>query len=529
MNQDFLENHKPLSPEEAGIALLQGDEEGPIFEGATSAEDAEKIDSKENLLARYLKESARFDLLTPEEEKELALATRNGDEKAALIARKKLATGNLRLVVKIAHDYSGYWTRDFLDLVQEGNVGLLQAVKKFDPDKGVKFSYYASFWIKAYILKYIMDNWRLVKLGTTQAQRKLFYNLKREKEKLAAEGFEVTSDLIAEAIGVTEAEVQEMDQRMGGWDLSLESTLKHDSEETHKDCLADEALSPEEQILRANLLEWLGERLGEFRETISRREVFILDRRLLSDPAMTLEEIGSHFSVSRERIRQNENRLIEKLLVFVGEIRSRLLPQKSPEDVREKEEIDIMAKRGGLTTIFSQTTAVRLREVEIQNLEQLKGLSSDQFVSKVKKLQKHQLTVRAVAEKMAKKGLFFSDGEEATRNLIEYDSKYYEPSRKVSPPPEPPLAGKSPADAGTASLDPALSAASSPGLAASVSGQSAGSENSFEAVLQRIGKALDPLAKGEHSLSDISFSGYFQGPDGKRYKISIEKEAAAGE
>ena len=155
-------------------------------------------------LQMYLLEIKRYNLLTREEEIELGKRVREkNDQKAAY----RLATSNLRLVVKIAMDFHRYWTKNLLDLIQEGNLGLLQAVKKFDPYRGIKFSYYASFWIKAYMLKFVMDNWKLVKIGTTQSQRKLFFNLAKERDKLIAEGFSPEPRLLAERLSVKEEEV----------------------------------------------------------------------------------------------------------------------------------------------------------------------------------------------------------------------------------------------------------------------------------------------------------------------------------
>ncbi|RLB85441.1 MAG: RNA polymerase subunit sigma-70, partial [Deltaproteobacteria bacterium] len=177
-------------------------------------------------LQMYLMEIKKFRLLTREEETELAIRVReHNDQRAAYI----LITSNLRLVVKIAMDFHRYWTRNLLDLIQEGNVGLVQAVRKFDPYRGIKFSYYASFWIKAYILKFIMDNWKLVKIGTTQSQRKLFFNLAKERDKLIAQGFNPEPRLLAERLDVKEEEVVEMSQRLGGWEVSLSSPVSDDS------------------------------------------------------------------------------------------------------------------------------------------------------------------------------------------------------------------------------------------------------------------------------------------------------------
>ena len=164
-----------------------------------------------------------------------------------------MITSNLRLVIKIALEFQKYWMKNLLDLIQEGNIGLMHAIKKFDPYRGIKLSYYASFWIKAYILKFIMDNWKLVKIGTTQSQRKLFYNLKREKEKLRALGFEPGPKLLADALNVREEEVIEMDQRLGGWELSLDAPLKEGSDEYHKNFLPTTEPQVEEILAQAEL------------------------------------------------------------------------------------------------------------------------------------------------------------------------------------------------------------------------------------------------------------------------------------
>ena len=164
-------------------------------------------------LQMYLMEIKNYTLLTREEEVELGTRVREKNDKEAAY---RLVTSNLRLVVKIAMDFHRYWTKSLLDLIQEGNVGLLQAVRKFDPYRGIKFSYYASFWIKAYMLKFIMENWKLVKIGTTQTQRKLFFNLAKERDKLIAQGFTPEPKLLAERLDVKEKEVEEMSLRLGG-------------------------------------------------------------------------------------------------------------------------------------------------------------------------------------------------------------------------------------------------------------------------------------------------------------------------
>ena len=168
-------------------------------------------------------EIKRYPLLSREEERDLSIRYREKDD---MNAGYRLITANLRLVVKIAMDFQRYWMQNLMDLIQEGNVGLMQAVKKFDPYRGYKFSYYASFWIKAYIIKFIMDNWKLVKIGTTQAQRKLFFNLRKEKERLEAQGIEASPKLLSHRLDVKESEIIEMDQRLNSWEISLDSPLK---------------------------------------------------------------------------------------------------------------------------------------------------------------------------------------------------------------------------------------------------------------------------------------------------------------
>ena len=185
-------------------------------------------------LQRYMREVTRHRLLTREEEHELAVRYREaGDVDAAY----RLVTANLRLVVKIAHEYHRT-AFQLLDLIQEGNVGLMHAVKKFDPYRGVKLSSYAAWWIRAYILRYVMENWRIVKLGTTQAQRKLFFNLRKERDKLAAQGFDPTPKLLAERLDVTERDVTEMEQRLSQDDFSLDVPISEDNRSSRADRLA---------------------------------------------------------------------------------------------------------------------------------------------------------------------------------------------------------------------------------------------------------------------------------------------------
>jgi RNA polymerase sigma-32 factor len=274
---------------------------------------SEKALVKFDPLQRYLTEISNYKLLTREEERELGIRVReHGDKQAAY----HLVTSNLRLVVKIALEFQRVWMQNLLDLIQEGNIGLMQAVKKFDPYKNVKFSYYASFWIKAYILKFIMDNWRLVKIGTTQGQRKLFFKLKKEKQKLIDLGFEPKPKLLSERLGVSEREIVDMDQRLDGWDVSLDAPLKDDSDTERIEFLSTNTESIEDQVSKKEIEVLLHNKIAEFRKKMTPRELEIFDLRIFSDNPVTLQEIGDRYGISRERVRQVEKNIIKKMREF---------------------------------------------------------------------------------------------------------------------------------------------------------------------------------------------------------------------
>ncbi|MDQ1335213.1 MAG: polymerase sigma-32 factor [Thermodesulfobacteriota bacterium] len=264
----------------------------------------------------YLIEIKRYDLLTREEERELAIRVmEQKDDKAAY----RLITANLRLVVKIAMDFHRYWTKNLLDLIQEGNLGLLQAAKKFDPYRGIKFSYYASFWIKAYILKFIMDNWKLVKIGTTQSQRKLFFNLTKERDKLIAQGFAPEPRLLAERLDVKEEEVVEMTQRLGGWEVSLSSPVGEDSREAFDAFLPDPKTPIDDQLSEVENRDLLLKNLREFRKTLSGKEADIFDNRIMAEKPLTLQDLGDKYKISRERIRQLQEKIINQIKKWLKE------------------------------------------------------------------------------------------------------------------------------------------------------------------------------------------------------------------
>jgi RNA polymerase sigma-32 factor len=230
-------------------------------------------------------------------------------------AAYELVVSNLRLVVKIAFEYQRAYT-NLLDLIQEGNLGLMQAVKKFDPYRNVKLSSYASWWIRAYILKFIIDNWSLVKIGTTQAQRKLFFRLKKEKGRLEAMGFDPGPKLLAGALHVTKEEVTEMDKRLAGGDLSLDAPLAENSRQTYRDVLPmPDGL--EETIAETEFREALRQKIEGFSHGLKQKERFLLKNRILAESPMTLQTAGSELRISRERARQIEKRVLDKLKTYL--------------------------------------------------------------------------------------------------------------------------------------------------------------------------------------------------------------------
>ena len=285
----------------------------PGKEKKKKSTDSEKALVKFDPLQRYLSEISTYRLLTRDEERELGIRVREQGDKEAAYA---LVTSNLRLVVKIALEFQRVWMQNLLDLIQEGNIGLMQAVRKFDPYKNVKFSYYASFWIKAYILKFIMDNWRLVKIGTTQGQRKLFFKLKKEKQKLIEQGFDPKPKLLSERLGVSEREIVDMDQRLDGWDVSLDAPLKDDSDTERIEFLSTEAVSAEDKVAKKEIEVLLHNKIDEFRKNMTDREKEIFDLRIFSDTPVTLQEIGDRYGISRERVRQVEKNIIKKMREF---------------------------------------------------------------------------------------------------------------------------------------------------------------------------------------------------------------------
>ncbi|MGB5157114.1 sigma-70 family RNA polymerase sigma factor [Desulfobacterium sp. N47] len=277
---------------------------------------SQKAIVKYDPLQRYMMEVSNHNLLSREREYALAVKVFDHDDKDAAY---EIVTSNLRLVVKIALEFQRIWMQNLLDLIQEGNIGLMQAVRKFDPYKNVKFSYYASFWIKAYILKFIMDNWRLVKIGTTQGQRKLFFKLKKEKQDLIDQGFDPKPKLLSERLGVTEKEIVDMDQRLDGWDVSLNTPLSDDSDSEKIEFISYDSDSAEEQVAKKQMDNLIYSKIDEFRKLMTKRENEIFDLRIFSDNPVTLQEIGDRYGISRERVRQLEKNIITKMREFIKE------------------------------------------------------------------------------------------------------------------------------------------------------------------------------------------------------------------
>jgi RNA polymerase sigma-32 factor len=271
----------------------------------------------------YVAEISKHPMLTREEEIEISEKVFFHKDK---VAEQRLVTSNLRLVVKLALQYSRFQP-NLLDLIQEGNVGLVRAVKKFDPTRGTRFSTYASFWIRAYILKYVMDDKSLVKIGTKDSQRKLFFSLGKEKDKLERSGQKASADLIAEGLGVESSEVIEMERRLYNGDVSLDESLNPEGE-TLLDSLSsgedvEETVASREE--RALMDQWL----GDFKKHLNTRDLFILERRIMSEDPMTLRDIGDRLDISRESVRQAETRISRNL---VNTLRSKAQRRSLPGD-----------------------------------------------------------------------------------------------------------------------------------------------------------------------------------------------------
>lgn len=277
-----------------------------VIEGETSLIPHDTI-------GHYLAEIRKYPFLSKEDEFRLAVDYKEKKDMDALI---KLILSNLRVVVSIAFEYKDTHL-NLSDLIQEGNIGLMQSLKKFDPYRGVRLYTYASWWIRAYILRYIINNWRLVKIGTTESQRKLFYNLMKEKQRLEAQGLESSPKLLAEKLQVKEKDVIEMSERLGNWELSLDQPVYEGSEETLLGHIIPGGINVEEILEEKELKNLFVEKLKEFSKTLNKRDLEILQRRILSTNPETLDDIGKRNRISKERVRQIEKKIVQRIKEFM--------------------------------------------------------------------------------------------------------------------------------------------------------------------------------------------------------------------
>jgi RNA polymerase sigma-32 factor len=313
LNEDPIEP-EVLDPSEEEIAAISPPPEVPRLAALESPHTTESTAVVPvTALQQYLAEVRLHPYLSKEEELHLFHEYKiQGSRDAAV----KLIMANLRVSISIAAEYL-HTGADHMDLIQEGNVGLMHAIKKFDPSKNVRFYAYAAWWSRAYILRYLLNNYRLVKIGTTQDQRKLFYNLKKEKAKLEREGFAPDTKLLADRLNVRERDVIEMGQRLGNWELSLDQPLGEDQEGSLLDVLPSKQVPADEQLAHTQLKTLFRAKLAEFVKTLNERDEDILRNRILSETPLTLDDLGAKYSITKERTRQLEARIIKRLRDYV--------------------------------------------------------------------------------------------------------------------------------------------------------------------------------------------------------------------
>ena len=275
-------------------------------EDSTPTEPESETSEVRDPFTVYLHEVSKYHLMTREEEREMAQRVRREGDKDA---GQRMVLANLRLVVKIALDYRNHV--NLLDLIQEGNVGLVRAVGKYDPERGTRFSTYASFWIRAYMLKYLMDSWSMVKIGTKDSQRKLFYSLNREKEKLERSGIIPSTEVLAGKLKVSSADIEDMEQRLYHGDVSLEAPQHGDGDPLMDTIGSGEDI--EETLIEKDYTEMLHKKLGDFKKQLNEKECFILDNRIMAENPLTLKEIGERFNTSRESVRQIQVKISRNL------------------------------------------------------------------------------------------------------------------------------------------------------------------------------------------------------------------------
>ena len=325
------EGHDDAAAQEPESQEALGDVEGELLDiapddlsaedsvGATSQDEGLSADAERGVvpyspLDAYLAEIRRLAPLSKEAEHAAAVEYHKTKSPEAAYT---LVSGSLWLVVKIARDYERV-AKNVLDLIQEGNIGLMEAVRNFDPYRGVRFPSYAVWWIRAYIIRYIIANWRMVKIGTTQAQRKLFFNLKKESDRLEREGIYPSTKLLAERLNVKEGEVVEMSQRLGGADMSFDAPLQEDNDSNLLSVIPSDNESAEDQLAKKQLRDTLASSVSDFESSLSQKEQEIFRGRIMAEDKLTLQDLSDSLSISKERVRQIENKLREKLKNFVS-------------------------------------------------------------------------------------------------------------------------------------------------------------------------------------------------------------------
>lgn len=257
----------------------------------------------------YMAELQKYPPLSREEEQDLARRYRDTGDRKALFG---LITANLMLVVRTALSFRRA-ARNLLDLVGEGNIGLLQAIEKFDPEVGVRLPTYAAYWVRAYMVKFLLDNVRQVRVGTTNARRKLLRNLRKEKARLESEGFEVGTKLLADHFGVSEGDVRDVEAALASRDVSIDAPVGDEGTTRVAEALPAHVPSVEDQVARGQLQQQAEAAIERFRGTLGERDQALLDERILSEDPVTLQVLGDRFGTSREAVRQAEARLMKRL------------------------------------------------------------------------------------------------------------------------------------------------------------------------------------------------------------------------
>jgi len=314
-------NMDPERDQAIGGLLVPKDEEyqDEGYEDVIAVESAGDHSDHQELvrydpLRHYLFEISKYEPLTQEDEQRLAKLFR---EKQDLGAARKLVTSNLKLVVKIAFLYNKVYS-NLMDLIQEGNIGLLQAVKRFDPDRGARLPTYASWWIKAYIIKFILDNFRIVKVGTTNDRRKVLMNLRKERQRLEGQGITATSKAVADALDVSEEDVVAVEKSIDTHDVSLDEKVSPDSNVYLLETLASTEQLIDEKLATGELKQFIDEKFKEFANTLPKKELTILQKRLIAEEPLTLQAIADQYGVTREAIRISEKKLVEKIKAYMN-------------------------------------------------------------------------------------------------------------------------------------------------------------------------------------------------------------------